>query len=71
MTAEEQSVLGGLGGAVAEALAASTPAPLERVGLADTFAESGPYEAIMDKYGLSVRDIVEAAQRAIARKARR
>lgn len=68
VTVEEHSVIGGLGGAVAEALVEDEPAPLERVGLADTFAESGPYDALMDKYGLSVDEISAAAQRAIARK---
>jgi len=68
VTAEEHSVIGGLGGAVAEALVEGEPVPLERVGVADTFAESGPYSELMDKYGLSVDDIVAAVQRAIARK---
>lgn len=68
VTVEEHSVVGGLGGAVAEALAAREPAPLERVGVPDTFAESGPYGELMDKYGLSVGDVVAAAQRAVARK---
>jgi len=44
--------------------------PMERVGVADTFAESGPYSELMDKYGLSVDDIVAAAQRALARKSK-
>ena len=68
VTVEEHSVIGGLGGAVAETLVSEEPVPLEQVGLADTFAESGPYHELMDKYGLSVGSIVVAAQRAIARK---
>ena len=68
VTAEEHSIIGGLGGAVAEALAAGESVPLERVGLADTFAESGPYDDLMDKYSLGVHDIAAAAQRAIIRK---
>jgi transketolase len=68
VTVEEHSVVGGLGGAVAEVLVAREPAPLERVGVPDTFAESGPYGELMDKYGLSVGDVVAAAQRAVARK---
>jgi len=68
VTVEEHSIIGGLGGAVAEALAAREPVPLERVGLADTFAESGPYGEILDKYGLSVGAIAAAAQRAVGRK---
>jgi transketolase len=69
VSAEEHSTIGGLGGAVAEALAETTPAPLERVGIADRFTESGPYDELLDKYGLGVTDIVSAAQRAVARKA--
>ena len=68
VTVEEHSVIGGLGGAVAEALVEGEPVPMERVGLADTFAESGPYNELMDKYGLSIEAIVAAAQRAITRK---
>ncbi|HEY64401.1 MAG TPA: transketolase family protein [Caldilineae bacterium] len=70
VTVEEHSIIGGLGGAVAEVLVESEPVPMERVGVADTFTESGPYGELMDKYGLSVDDIVAAAQRAIARKRR-
>ena len=69
ITAEEHMVIGGLGGAVAECLAQFCPAPIERVGIADTFARTGPDpEAIMDAFGLGVADIVAAAYRAIARK---
>jgi len=67
--AEEHSTIGGLGGAVAELLSAVRPVPLERVGIADTFAESGPYEALMDKYGLSVAGIAAGAVHAVERKA--
>jgi transketolase len=70
VTVEEHSVIGGLGGAVAETLAQGRPTPVEMVGLRDTFAESGAYEALLDAYGLSVGEIVAAAQRALARKAR-
>ena len=44
------------------------PVPLRRVGLRDRFAESGPYEALLEKYGLSVASIMEAAEAAIAAK---
>jgi transketolase len=69
VTVEEHSIIGGLGGAVAEALTSGKPVPQEFVGLNDTFAETGPYGALMDKYGMAVADIVSAAQRAIKRKA--
>jgi transketolase len=68
VTAEEHSVVGGLGGAVAECLARTAPVPMEFVGVADTFAESGPYFDLLDKYGMSVNHIVAAVERAIARK---
>ena len=68
LTVEEHSIIGGLGGAVAECLAEQYPVPLERIGVNDTFAESGPYLDLLDKYGMSVEAIVAAAQRAMARK---
>jgi transketolase len=68
VTAEEHSIIGGLGGAVAECLSQSAPVPLERVGVNDTFTESGPYNELLDKYGMNVEAIVAAAQRALKRK---
>jgi transketolase len=68
VTAEEHSVIGGLGGAVAECLAENYSVPVVRVGLKDRFAETGPYMALLDHYGLSVGDIVAAAKRAVALK---
>ncbi len=70
VTAEDHSVIGGLGGAVAEALGRCRPAALEYVGLQDTFAGTGPdTESLMDAWGLGVVDIVNAARRAMQRKA--
>lgn len=69
VTAEEHSVIGGLGGAVAEALSCGDAAPLERVGINDRFVRTGPDpESIMDAFGLAVSDVVAAAHRAIGRK---
>lgn len=68
VTAEEHSVIGGLGGAVSEYLSQTHPVPIERVGVEDTFAESGPYADLLDKYGLSADAIASAVQRALARK---
>jgi transketolase len=68
VTAEEHSIVGGLGGAVAECLSQCAPVPLERVGVNDTFTESGPYNELLEKYGMSVETIVAAAQRALKRK---
>lgn len=70
VTAEDHTILGGLGSAVVEALAEHHPAPVEFVGLKDTFAETGPdTETLMDAWGLSIADLVAAAKRAIQRKA--
>ena len=69
VTAEEHSIIGGLGGAVAEALSAGRPVPLERVGVADAFARTAlDPESLMDACGLAVEDVVSAAKRALARK---
>ena len=69
MTAEEHSVLGGLGSAVAEVLAQNNPVPIEMVGIQDTFARTGPApDILMDAYGLSVANIVEASKKSILRK---
>jgi transketolase len=68
VTAEDHNVVGGLGGAVAEALARTTPAPIEFVGVRDVFGESGEPEELAEKFGLDGRAIADAARRAIARR---
>jgi transketolase len=69
VTAEDHTVVGGFGSAVAEALAGCYPAPVEMVGLQDNFAETGPDpETLMDACGLSVVDLVQAAHKVNARK---
>jgi transketolase len=68
VTVEEHSIVGGLGGAVAELVSGEHPVPIVRVGIADRFCETGPYEALLDRYGMAVADIVAAAQRAMAMK---
>lgn len=71
VVAEEGTIIGGLGGAVAEALAAGCPAIMEQVGIADRFARTGPDpDTLMDAFGLAVSDIVAASRRALARKPR-
>ena len=68
ITAENHSVIGGLGSAVAEALAeGGLGACLIRVGIRDRFAESGSRPYLFARYGLSVQRIVEEAWRALAR----
>ena len=68
VTAEEHSVLGGLGGAVAEVICDAYPVPLKRAGVPDRFTETGPYHAILDRYGMSVGHVVEATRAAVAAK---
>jgi len=69
VTAEEHSLIGGLGSAVAEVLATCRPVPLDMVGIHDTFVRTGPDpESIMDACGMSVPDIVQAAITVINRK---
>ena len=69
VTAEEHSIIGGLGSAVVEVLASCRPVPLAMVGIHDTFVRTGPDpETIMDAFGMSVPDIVQAAITVINRK---
>lgn len=68
VSAEEHQVAGGLGDSIAQVLIQKHLAPLEYVGVKDTFGESGTPAQLMEKYGLSAKAIVEAAKRAIARK---
>ncbi|MGQ9684181.1 MAG: transketolase family protein [Anaerolineae bacterium] len=69
VTAEEHNIINGLGSAVAEALVETVPVPMERVGIADVFAESGDYFELLDKYGMGVPNLVAAAERVLRRKA--
>lgn len=68
VTAEEHLVRGGMGAAVAQVVTENIPVPVEFVGLKDTYAESGTTEELFEKYGLTDRHIVEAAERVIKRK---
>ena len=68
VTAEDHSVIGGLGGAVAEHLSASSCTPLERVGVNDRFGESSQANEMVELMELSASHIVKAAQRAMNRK---
>lgn len=63
VTVEEHSVIGGLGGAVAEVLGENCPTKMARVGLRDMFAESGKAEDLLVKYGLTSDNIVKTAKR--------
>ena len=68
VTAEEHNIYGGLGAAVAEAVTETVPVPVERVGVKDTFGESGTPKELMAKYGLSAEYIVAAVRKVLERK---
>jgi transketolase len=68
ITLEEHQTTGGLAGAVAESLAMHTPAPCSFVGMPDSFGESGTAQELLEKYGMTVEKIVEAAKKVVGRK---
>lgn len=68
VTAEEHSIIGGLGSAVAEVLADKKNVSFERVGIKDRFGESGTPAALFELLGLTDKDIAEAVLRAVERK---
>lgn len=65
VTAEEHSIIGGLGSAVLEVLSDVYPVPVKRVGVLDTFGESGKPAELLEKYQLTAKNIVEACEEAI------
>ena len=68
VTVEEHQIAGGLGGAVAEFLAKKYPTPMEFIGMQNTFGESGPPQALIEKYGMGVKDIIAAVKKVLKRK---
>ena len=68
VTAEEHSVIGGLGSAVCEVISETYPVPVTRVGVQDQFGRSGKVPPLLEMYGLTAKDIVEKAKAAIALK---
>ena len=68
VTAEEHSIVGGLGGAVAEVLAENCPVPVKRVGIEDKFGTSGDADLLMELYGLTADNIAKAAREVIKKK---
>ncbi len=68
VTAEDHNILGGLGGAVAEVLSSEHPVPLVRVGLQDTFAQSGEADELLEFYGLTAEHIAAAARQVMKRR---
>ena len=65
VTAEEHSVIGGLGEAVAGVVAETKPVPVLRVGVEDTFGKSGPALELLEIYGLNAENICKKAKEAI------
>ena len=70
VTAEEHSILGGLGGAVCELLAREYPVPVVSIGVQDVFGESGSPDSLLEKYGLTEECIYEGAMKALMKKTR-
>jgi transketolase len=68
VTVEEHQVTGGLAGAVAETLGRKQPAPIENIGMQNSFGESGETEELLTKYGMKASDIIKAVKRAYKRK---
>ena len=70
VTAEEHQIFGGLGSAVSQVVSQNYPIPVEFVGVQDTYAESGQPDELFEKYGLTSKNIAQAAERAISHKVR-
>ena len=68
VTAENHSIIGGLGSAVAETLIESCPVPLQRVGVKDTFGEVGKLDYLMERFRLKAEDVASAARTVLAKK---
>jgi transketolase len=69
VSAEEHQIIAGLGGAISEVLARECPTPMEFVGVHDTFGGSGDPDELMEYFGLTSKTIIEAARKAVSRKA--
>ncbi len=68
LTTEDHNIIGGLGGAVAEVLGQNAPTPMKIHGLQDCFGESGPNDAMLEKYGMTPKHVAEAAKALLAKK---
>ena len=66
VTAEEHSIVGGLGSAVAEILSDCYPVPVRRIGVKDTFTQSGSIDELYKHYGLTMEDIVKAVRHSMS-----
>jgi len=65
VTVEDHSIIGGLGGAIAECLGENAPTPMRRIGLRDTFCESDSTTVLREAYGMAPHHVVEAAEEAM------
>jgi len=70
VTVEEHNIFGGLGSSVASLICETNPVPVVKIGVPDKFGESGNYEEILSRAGISVEDIIEATEKAIRLKAK-
>jgi transketolase len=70
VTVEEHQITGGLFGVVSETLARERPTPIEPIGMPNCFGESGQPSELLEKYGMTAKDIIKAAKKAILRKKR-
>jgi transketolase len=68
VTAEDHSIIGGLGGAVAEHLVGNCPTPLERIGVSDHFGQSGDGDELLEEFSMGTNHIISAVHRTIQRK---
>lgn len=68
VTAEEHSIIGGLGSAVAEVLSENFPVPMKRVGVRDRFGMSGKADELLEKYGLTAAELIKAVKEVVDRK---
>lgn len=70
VTVEEHSIIGGLGGAAAELVSENYPVPVIKVGINDSFGESGSPKELLQKYGLTVNKLISAGKAALEKKVR-
>ncbi len=71
VTVEDNTILGGFGAAVTEVLSETIPTPVKRIGILDSFGESGAPEELYRKNKMTVEDMMEAARMVIALKKER
>jgi transketolase len=68
VTVEDSSIMGGLGGAVAEIVAENAPVPMKRVGIKDRFGQSGTIPELKEEYELTAKHIAQAVREAVKKK---